>query len=789
MRKRRDPSYFYDFSEQSGKTPREKITEQHHTSRFLNPSIMSVPDERDEDRPDRTSQFLSTLYITTGASVALFLFFIVMRRFRPHIYLRKCYIPSEPDFYKSNGFFNWIYYTLRYDTEHHLLPAHGGLDMVLYLNFLKYAFFLFAFFTLYSLPILIPVYYKQDKFINDELQNKTINSLNLGNVPDESSSMWATMVANILFSVAGFAFLYHYYATSVKLKLKAEKLNRGSRSAQPRTVMVSELPMSVGTDRSLKQKIQEIFPENSITDAILIPHSVELRRYQEKRKKVYQEQCFEECRRAEGQYPLQLQKKMKSMVNRKGSVDALVYYKRRLHKLDLKIEQIQQGLGGETGLAKHLRSCVGFVQFSHPASAQMAAQTVVTGDFRRLKITMAPEPDDIIWKNLGFHYYVQLPKIVVTVALLLLLFFSWSAPVAFFNAIPNAARLGFLHDFAEKNPFLNGILTGLLPTLGIKIFMALLPTILTYINSVSSHHSYSSWDRALLISLFSFLYIFVFFVAIIAGSLSSAIKKISTMPANQIPDLLSSTLGGQTTIFTNYILVSIVDHLLFQSRLFDILTMTVKKRMSHSTLERAVAEEPNPFKLVVKLANELLIFSIAFTYSSIGPLVNVLAMIYFGLGFFTSKHTLLFAYELKYEGISFVPIVVSALLFPLCTNHLLMAGVFSFKDFPPGASVAIALFWIGLLFYFLLNRRFHESFMNVPLTEFCDTPTGQEIQDLRENYLDPSLKGPDAYTGHLRVVRPCDEPHAPVERFSSNGKPIQSENTPLLRERTSYGVV
>lgn len=72
-------------------------------------------------------------------------------------------------------------------------------------------------------------------------------------------------------------------------------------------------------------------------------------------------------------------------------------------------------------------------------------------------------------------------KVLISGVLLLLVFF-WVIPISYFSALTNENSLRYyfpwLMDLASKNKILRQIIQSFLPTLGVVIFMAILPMIL-----------------------------------------------------------------------------------------------------------------------------------------------------------------------------------------------------------------------------------------------------------------------------------------------------------------------
>jgi hypothetical protein len=95
---------------------------------------------------------------------------------------------------------------------------------------------------------------------------------------------------------------------------------------------------------------------------------------------------------------------------------------------------------------------------------------------------MAPEPRDVLWENIAMHGRERWIRKVLMFGVLLLLVFFWVIPISYFSALTNENSLRYyfpwLMDLASRNKILQQIIQSFLPTLGVVIFMAILPMVL-----------------------------------------------------------------------------------------------------------------------------------------------------------------------------------------------------------------------------------------------------------------------------------------------------------------------
>lgn len=109
----------------------------------------------------------------------------------------------------------------------------------------------------------------------------------------------------------------------------------------------------------------------------------------------------------------------------------------------------------------------------------------------RLNAQQAPEPRDVLWENIAMHGRERLIRKGLIFGVQILLVFFWVIPISYFSALTSENSLKYyfpwLMDLAAKSKILQQVIQYFLPTLGVVIFMAILPLIL---NGILNIHTY-----------------------------------------------------------------------------------------------------------------------------------------------------------------------------------------------------------------------------------------------------------------------------------------------------------
>jgi len=90
-------------------------------------------------------------------------------------------------------------------------------------------------------------------------------------------------------------------------------------------------------------------------------------------------------------------------------------------------------------------------------------------------------------------------------------------------------------------------------------------------------------------------------------------------------------------------------------------------------------DTPNPVPYAEGLAQQLLIFNIALIYSTMCPIINPFACIYFALAYFVMKYNIVFVHKNAYHGFRMTPQIVSITTAGLLIFQVTMIGVLALK--------------------------------------------------------------------------------------------------------------
>lgn len=230
-------------------------------------------------------------------------------------------------------------------------------------------------------------------------------------------------------------------------------------------------------------------------------------------------------------------------------VDSIEYYNEKINELTPKLEAEQK----VTLREKQQASAIVF--FTSRVTATAAAQSIHDQIVDSWTVIDAPEPRQIIWKNLLIKFYSREIRQYVIYFIVALTIFFYMIPIGFISALTTLKNLVKYLKFLK--PIVNiaaikTILEAYLPQLALIIFLALLPKLLLYLSKSEGIPSESHAIRAASGKYFYFTILNVFIGVTVGGTLFDTFKTIQDKPKEIVP-ILAKSLPGNATFFLTFV--------------------------------------------------------------------------------------------------------------------------------------------------------------------------------------------------------------------------------------------
>ncbi|KAF9978906.1 hypothetical protein BGZ73_008411 [Actinomortierella ambigua] len=338
----------------------------------------------------------------------------------------------------------------------------------------------------------------------------------------------------------------------------------------------------------------------------------------------------------------------------------------------------------------------GFVTFENMHAAQILAQTVNTQETLSCYTTTAPEPRDIFWDNASLPpSELTVRSIVINVTLFFLVLFA-AGPLTLLSGFLNLDSLEhffpLLYRIAAIHPILRDLIQGFLPTLGVVIFLALVPKILEGMCESQGIQSYSGIARSIFHKYFIFQIFNVVLIFTIAGTLWQTVDKVYH-DLSELARILAESLPKVAPFFVNFTILKGIGLFPVQMlQIGEVFQQTFKHLFAKTPRDYAESRAPPDLKYGVVYANTLLVFIIILIYSTIKPIILIFGVIYFLIGYVALKYELLYVF--------FHPNESGGLAWPMVYNRVV---------------VGLLIFQLTMVGLFIVNKSFYFAALLAPL--------------------------------------------------------------------------
>jgi len=377
-----------------------------------------------------------------------------------------------------------------------------------------------------------------------------------------------------------------------------------------------------------------------------------------------------------------------SLCSRK-KVDAQGLYEKRV--VDLHNQLVTQH---ECDLTKD-PSATAFVTFRHMVPALTSVQGNVSEHPLHYFTDEAPVPKEIHWDNLAMRQAERTARGWIHLAIIVAMVMFWTIPIAFVGSLISLENLQnifpFLEDILENSSFLTGLLQGFLPTVALKVFMAILPFILKKLAEYQGWWSESLQEMQVLSDFFLFQAFNVFLGITIGGAVIKTIDTIANDPS-AVVDILAASLPAQSTFFINYILLN--TFVAFGSELLSVGPL-IGSRLKLKFLARVDQSKVNAWSVKDHEFSEnvpefLLVVLIGMSYSCLAPITSVFVVLFFGVGYIVWIHQCMYT-KITYwsTGGRMYSLIYDRVMFSLIVFQLLMIGVMGTKKTPVPAGLLV----------------------------------------------------------------------------------------------------
>lgn len=620
--------------------------------------------------------------------------------------------PSNP------GFFSWI--TEAYSASEDYVVQHAGLDAAVYIIFLGSCLSICFYTAIYAVPVLMPLSgtddaYEIQKRLNSSVAFSAFDKVAMGNIQLKSARIWAFAIGAYWLTIAVFLVLWRTYRRVVLLRARYQSTER----ARPEqfAVLVRDIPRPTSgtTVDEVDTFFRKLHPESY--ERCLVASNID------KASKIWTKLETNKAKLAHAEAVFAESKKRPT--NRTGplglvgkKVDTIDYCNEEIEKLMPKLEKEQQNA------CEIRQQGAAIVLFNNRMAATSAAQAM-HGQFANCwTVSPAPEPREVVWKNLPIPFVQRLVRQFAVYGIVFLTVVFYMIPIVFISAFISLdnleKRLKFLKPVVEQKE-VNAILQAYLPQLILILFLYFLPKLLYKLSEIEGIPSVSHITRAAAGKYFYFNVFNVFLGVTIGGTLFNALSAFLKNPASIIT-LLSKSLPINATFFISFVALQFfVGYGLTVCRIVPLIIFHLKRRFLCKTEDEIRdAWAPGGFGYATCVPSDILIMTITLCYATIAPLILPFAIAYFGLGWLINQSQALDVCVPSYEsGGRMWPHMHARILAALFVSQLTMIGYFGVKKFVY-VPLLIPLPIATVVFAYICRQFFYPTFKCSQLVSVAD---------------------------------------------------------------------
>ena len=644
-----------------------------------------------DDSSSSEAVLASAITASTLAGIFLFVFALSRSR-RKHVYTPREYHHSVPVLSLSPKYFR------ENDPDTDQLLKTAGLDAVMLIRFMYACIQLFAASAVFSFAVLLPCYGTGENGLTAGM-----NKFSLSNVVVGSNRLWASTASTYFTSaVAVYLFCREFYVYRRLLQRFRERF--GERAMANQAVMILGVPKTCRSDIGIRTYLEQRYGEGSLLECkAIVSVKKALKTMMQKR-----DSAAKKLERVLWVNASNKERKRQTITvsARTGLPSRFAFCcTRDAEKRDA--ENVWKAAVARLNkrIASHLQlgdmvepSCAGLAVFKTQSMAISAISAFHAPSANSFVMIQAPKSNDIVWENARLGYWERQTRRYAGLLMHAALVILWTIPVAFVAALTSleslqsVSWLSWLSFIVDKSPFVKGILEGLLPSLALIIFMALLPTIVTQISRIQGCMSKTSIMRSDLRKLFEFQVINVFFVSLISGSFFNEAKALVDDPA-RIIELLAESVPTTGNFFISYVILSIAQWAGSLSLVGRLIVSEVKLRfLAKTPRDVEDVKKPMMYDYGRQFPRLLLMLLIGTVYSTVSPIMAPVALIFFVAGAIVLRFQMqtLFKPELESSG-AYVPLVLYRAGVAIFVYQVTMIGVIALHEKPVASSVLLPL--------------------------------------------------------------------------------------------------
>ncbi|KAG2015869.1 DUF221 family protein [Coprinopsis cinerea AmutBmut pab1-1] len=702
---------------------------------------MATIDRQKASQSNSTTAFVTALAVNAGLLAAEVGVFLILKTKLWRVYSPRAYLPP-PDKRADElpgGLWRWFPALLRSPTKE--IIQKNGLDAYMFLRFIKLLVWIFLAFTIVTFLVIIPA-----DAVNIQSTLTGVERISWSNIVDPRDQHRFAAHVIVVYVLTAFVVYMIHREMHHFVQLRHQFLLSPSHSklAQSRTVLITSIPEELGNEQDIKtfasfvpggvdrvwlyrdtktlnelfERRQELCELLEAAESALLKQATKAWR---KRVKAHAKAQRKKPRDVEHN-PTELAKPEPSIellqdlvpphkrpMHRTGllrlvgtKVDTINWCKEEIAKINVSIAELRK----DNSERKFLGSA--FIRCNLQMGAHILAQCVSYHEpLKMVDKWMDAHPKDIVWNNLDDGALEMKGRYITSWMATVGLIIAWTFPVSFIGTLSNLGELctdvKWLAWVCDLPDVVRGLIEGVLPPGLLAVLFALLPFILQALAWYECIARYSLISVSVYKRFYFFLLIHGFLVVTLTSGLTNAIGQIIQNPTKTVTELAKELPGASVFFLTYMVTQGLAGAGNALAQFVPLILHYVRKWFLGRTPRQAYAVTfmMPAADFGVVLPRLSLLATIAFAYSVLSPLINLLALLSFGMFYIAWKFLFVQVFDQPDEtetGGMYFPMAVGNLFVGLYIEHICLAALFFMRAPDEGAGAVVkAIFMLVLL--------------------------------------------------------------------------------------------
>lgn len=394
------------------------------------------------------------------------------------------------------------------------------------------------------------------------------------------------------------------------------------------------------------------------------------------------------------------------------------------------VEAIEEPTDAETLLGGHKAwhtTEEGFVTFENIRDAEFASQVVHFPEHSECTTSLAPDPEDIVWQNMGMPNREHIIRSIIVAGIMIGGLLTWVIPVSALASLLSFQEIRkvapWLADLIEKSPLIAALVQTTLPSTSVLIFNAALPYLLEWLCYMQGFRSKSAISTSILKKYTLFLIVTVLFVFLVFSTVLDLVLELAGSP-EKIPRRLAQefTKNKARAFSTSYVMLSGLGIMPLQLLNIGQLFFIAIYRIFFTLTPREYTELYTPAAINYGMVYPpaIMVFMLTLLYSVISPLILIFGAIYFGMGYLVYKYKLIYVFVNPYESSGDAwPTTFARLIWGVVLLQVFMTGLFAARQSVIASTGMIPLLLGTVAWSWTMREDFRGLSQHTPLASIA----------------------------------------------------------------------